>query len=226
MAPVFSASAGRWDLPLRGAVAAASTCPLSTALCFQVILWVMCRFLSRCLRVLCLLPQVVLDRVKNAEKLPGVSEILLPSERGNRVAQHHIDSGMLPIETNLYQNLKVMASKADAPAGSASSNGAGGSQHAAAGAGGYKLETMLLHPAPGSVVDPFDASGPPLYQTATFGQPGATECGPFDYTRSGNPTRTMLEEQVGLVGGLLGLCRRPFCPICTAVMCLCSVVCW
>lgn len=142
----------------------------------------------------------MLDRVKNAEKLPGVQEILLPSERGNRVAQHHLDSGMISIETNLYQNLKVMASKADAPAGSPASNGTGGSSpHTAAGPGSLKLETMLLHPAPGSVVDPFDASGPPLYQTATFGQPGATDCGPFDYTRSGNPTRTMLEEQVGVV---------------------------
>lgn len=135
--------------------------------------------------------------MKNAEKLPGVSEIMLPSERGNRVAQNVVDSGMLPVEANLYQNLKVMASKADAPAGSAASNGASSSvPHTASASGGLKLETMLLHPAPGSVVDPFDASGPPLYQTATFGQPGATECGPFDYTRSGNPTRTQLEEQV------------------------------
>ena len=146
--------------------------------------------------------QVVLDRVKGADKLPGVSEILLPSERGNRAAQHVVDNGMLPIETNLYQNLKVMASKADAPAGTAASNGTGSSSsgsasHTASAAGGLKLETMLLHPAPGAVVDPFDASGPPLYQTATFGQPGATDCGPYDYTRSGNPTRTMLEEQVG-----------------------------
>jgi cystathionine beta-lyase len=151
--------------------------------------------------------------VKNAEKLPGVAEILLPSERGNRVAQHHTDSGMISIETNLYQNLKVMASKADSPpAGSSSSPGSGPSSNgttgsgfssphtASGGPGGLKLETMLLHPAPGSVVDPFDASGPPLYQTATFGQPGATDCGPFDYTRSGNPTRTMLEEQVGKGG--------------------------
>lgn len=151
--------------------------------------------------------------MKNADKLPGVSEILLPSERGNRVAQHHSDSGMLPIESNLYKNLKVMASKADAPtsaAAASNTNGTGSSSgsgpHTAGGVGGLKLETALLHPAPGSVVDPFDASGPPLYQTATFGQPGATDCGQFDYTRSGNPTRTMLEEQVGwgLVGWLVG----------------------
>ena len=33
-------------------------------------------------------------------------------------------------------------------------------------------------------------------QAATFGQPSATVGGPYDYTRSGNPTRTLLEEQI------------------------------
>jgi cystathionine beta-lyase/cystathionine gamma-synthase len=47
-----------------------------------------------------------------------------------------------------------------------------------------------------SVKDPYGASAPPLWQTATFAQPGATTFGEYDYTRSGNPTRTMLEEQV------------------------------
>ena len=37
---------------------------------------------------------------------------------------------------------------------------------------------------------------PPIYQTATFEQPTATEFGDFDYTRSGNPTRSLLEEQL------------------------------
>jgi len=44
-----------------------------------------------------------------------------------------------------------------------------------------------------------DAHGaivPPIYQTATFEQPSATEFGEFDYTRSGNPTRALLEEQL------------------------------
>ena len=44
-----------------------------------------------------------------------------------------------------------------------------------------------------------DAHGaivPPIYQTATFEQPAATEFGEYDYTRSGNPTRTLLEEQL------------------------------
>ncbi|KAG2324895.1 hypothetical protein Bca52824_007623 [Brassica carinata] len=42
--------------------------------------------------------------------------------------------------------------------------------------------------------DPFDALSTPLYQTATFKQPSAIENGPYDYTRSGNPTRDALES--------------------------------
>ncbi|GLT40532.1 hypothetical protein SLA2020_146600 [Shorea laevis] len=42
--------------------------------------------------------------------------------------------------------------------------------------------------------DPYDAMSTPLYQTATFKQPSATENGPYDYTRSGNPTRDALER--------------------------------
>lgn len=44
-----------------------------------------------------------------------------------------------------------------------------------------------------------DAHGaivPPIYQTATFEQPTATEFGEYDYTRSGNPTRKLLEQQL------------------------------
>jgi cystathionine beta-lyase len=85
--------------------------------------------------------------------------------------------------------LQVMASKAD-------TGSTGKATAAGTPASTMKLQTLLLHPAASSVTDPYDASGPPLYQTATFGQPSATEGGQFDYTRSGNPTRTMLEEQV------------------------------
>lgn len=42
--------------------------------------------------------------------------------------------------------------------------------------------------------DPYGAMSTPLYQTATFKQPLATENGPYDYTRSGNPTRDVLER--------------------------------
>ena len=44
--------------------------------------------------------------------------------------------------------------------------------------------------------DAFGAIVPPIYQTATFEQPTATEFGEYDYTRSGNPTRTLLEQQL------------------------------
>jgi len=49
-----------------------------------------------------------------------------------------------------------------------------------------------------------DAHGaivPPIYQTATFEQPMATEFGEFDYTRSGNPTRALLEAQLADLEG-------------------------
>lgn len=42
--------------------------------------------------------------------------------------------------------------------------------------------------------DPYGAVSTPLYQTATFKQPSAIENGPYDYTRSGNPTRDALES--------------------------------
>jgi cystathionine beta-lyase len=51
------------------------------------------------------------------------------------------------------------------------------------------------------VEDPYHATAPPLYQTATFAQPSATRNGPYDYSRSGNPTRDALEEQLRLLEG-------------------------
>ncbi|XAR68427.1 Cystathionine beta-lyase [Bertholletia excelsa] len=42
--------------------------------------------------------------------------------------------------------------------------------------------------------DPYGASSTPLYQTATFKLASATESGPYSYTRSGNPTRDVLQS--------------------------------
>ena len=44
--------------------------------------------------------------------------------------------------------------------------------------------------------DAYGAIVPPIYQTATFEQLTATEFGEYDYTRSGNPTRTLLKQQL------------------------------
>lgn len=61
--------------------------------------------------------------------------------------------------------------------------------------------TTLLVQSEGLVEDPFNASMPPIYQTATFGQPGAVEMGEYDYSRSGNPTRTILEKAMAHLEG-------------------------
>ncbi len=52
--------------------------------------------------------------------------------------------------------------------------------------------------APG---DPCRPTSTPIYQTATFEQESPLEFGRFDYTRSGNPTRTVLESKLAELEG-------------------------
>lgn len=47
--------------------------------------------------------------------------------------------------------------------------------------------------------DPYHPSNTPIYQTSTFVQPSSSEFGAYDYTRSGNPTRTALEKHVAML---------------------------
>ncbi|HEY2294487.1 MAG TPA: PLP-dependent aspartate aminotransferase family protein [Thermoanaerobaculia bacterium] len=49
--------------------------------------------------------------------------------------------------------------------------------------------------------DPYGAMAPPIYQTATFRQPGALEFGEYDYSRTANPTRSLTEEQIAVLEG-------------------------
>lgn len=58
-----------------------------------------------------------------------------------------------------------------------------------------------LAPTDGSRGDPWRASAPPIYQTATFAQESASEFGTYDYARSGNPTREMLERHCATLEG-------------------------
>ena len=44
--------------------------------------------------------------------------------------------------------------------------------------------------------DPFRPIATPIYQTATFEQEEADQFGRYDYSRSGNPTRTVLEDHL------------------------------
>jgi cystathionine beta-lyase len=57
-----------------------------------------------------------------------------------------------------------------------------------------KIATTCVHLPPGD--DPYGATAPPIYQTATFRQPGATELGEYDYSRTANPTRALAEQQI------------------------------
>ncbi len=67
-----------------------------------------------------------------------------------------------------------------------------------------KFATRCVHPPRSD--DPHGATAPPLYQTATFRQPTATEFGEYDYSRSGNPTRAALEAQLAALDGGLFAC--------------------
>jgi cystathionine beta-lyase len=62
-----------------------------------------------------------------------------------------------------------------------------------------KAATQCVHFDGGG--EPFGAVSPPIYQTATFRQPTATEFGEYDYTRTANPTRTLVERQLAALEG-------------------------
>ncbi|CAM0139896.1 unnamed protein product [Umbelopsis sp. WA50703] len=49
--------------------------------------------------------------------------------------------------------------------------------------------------------DPYNAASVPIYQSATFKQKSATGEGEYDYSRSGNPTRTHLENHLAKIMG-------------------------
>jgi cystathionine beta-lyase len=57
-----------------------------------------------------------------------------------------------------------------------------------------KTDTVCVHPETNE--DAFGAVVPPIYQTATFRQPTALEFGEYDYSRTANPTRSVLERQL------------------------------
>jgi cystathionine gamma-lyase len=63
-----------------------------------------------------------------------------------------------------------------------------------------KFETLATHV--GQEPDPaYGAVIPPIYQTSTFAFEGVGKPGPFDYTRTGNPTRKALEDCLAALEG-------------------------
>jgi cystathionine beta-lyase/cystathionine gamma-synthase len=67
-----------------------------------------------------------------------------------------------------------------------------------------RFRTLAIHA--GQPPDPaYGAVMPPIYQTSTFAFRGVNQPGPFDYSRSGNPTRKALEDCLAaLEGGTRG----------------------
>lgn len=63
-----------------------------------------------------------------------------------------------------------------------------------------QFETLAIHA--GQPPDPaYGAVMPPIYQVSTFAFEGVNKPGPFDYSRSGNPTRAALETCLAALEG-------------------------
>lgn len=62
----------------------------------------------------------------------------------------------------------------------------------------YALDTQLVDV---EHTDQHHAAVEPIYQSATFHQVGLSQMGEYDYTRSGNPTRTTLERHLAKIMG-------------------------
>ncbi|KAF1813192.1 cystathionine beta-l [Eremomyces bilateralis CBS 781.70] len=60
----------------------------------------------------------------------------------------------------------------------------------------YALATELVYTESN---DQYNASSIPIYQSATFKQSSASGSGEYDYTRSGNPTRTHVERHLAKI---------------------------
>ncbi len=48
----------------------------------------------------------MVEKIKGTKKLPGVEEIFVPGEKGNKLAKKHLNEGYIEIEENLYNKLK------------------------------------------------------------------------------------------------------------------------
>ncbi len=82
----------------------------------------------------------------------------------------------------------------------------------------WKFATRLIQ-FNASPKDPYHPKTTPIYQTATFEQEAADALGEYDYSRSGNPTRKVLEDQMAaLEGGTRAFCFNSGMAAITATM--------
>lgn len=66
----------------------------------------------------------VLGRVRSAERLPGISEMIIPGEREAKMASERLKAGRLPLEKNMLAEMRVLAAKYEATAGAVESESA------------------------------------------------------------------------------------------------------
>ena len=64
----------------------------------------------------------------------------------------------------------------------------------------HHFSTLAIHAGHGRDTS-FGAVMTPIYQTSTFAFQGVNQPGPFDYSRSGNPTRKALETCLAALEG-------------------------
>jgi len=67
----------------------------------------------------------VLERVRNADRLPGVDKIVIAGEMEAQKAAARVAEGTLPIESNMLGELRAMAHNYTSQAGSSSASGGG-----------------------------------------------------------------------------------------------------
>lgn len=80
--------------------------------------------------------------------------------------------------------------------------------------------TQLIHAHTG-IEEPYGAVNVPVYQVSTFDQRALSGEGPFDYSRSGNPTRKALENTIAqLEGGCAGFAFASGMAAISSVFCL------
>ena len=109
----------------------------------------------------------------------------------HKKARTHLDALLKPIDADFVDNVKENDST---PEGQKRT---------------LDMDTQLVNFNPGGDKDPYGSSVMPLYQTSTFMQPAADKFGDYDYTRSGNPTRDMLQLQIANLENSPG--ARAFC---------------
>lgn len=154
--------------------------------------------------------ETMLQRVLGAKPLSDDEEVRLPGEASSQSAAARLDMGYLPVNKQLLVDLRALAAEAPADVSPEDLNSNQDKEqsrvHSQVPETRWEdqprgMSTNALHTRRKPTIDPYQAMSPPIYQTATFGQPSATEGGPFDYTRSGNPTRTLFEAQVADLEG-------------------------